>query len=300
MGKGHRSGWKKAINKRPSHKPPALRPNAEKQSDTTSADTTNIPMAPPNSESRRRSGADQHSREGSFHKLWAHWVISIIVGTGVTYSGPDEVLIRSVFLAVMLVVIVVDTWMVALKQRPRNYTFASIASVVLVLIFAGLGFWTHRVDLTNRLAEARDGLTFSVQAASDPWDSIFTITNNSGQVIGAHRTFCSIVGLRTKNNVTLGNSLVQGPQTASPLEPGTSDSWTCLESVGGKLPLVCADIVVRVDYKFPVGSTAERIKRDRFVALWDGQRFLWGKQQVNDPTSYCSPGFTDDPWATHR
>lgn len=143
--------------------------------------------------------------------------------------------------------------------------------------------------------------------SNDPQFSLFTVTNNSRQVLSSrHRLACTDVRVIGSNRLVIqGLSFVQkssggwvlmsGPPSSFPvpeesarIEPGgDSQTQSCLSGFMVR-PFTCADIIVTFQYYLEDQPSVLQEKKRRIVTRDTGNgTFEWYKQPLETPGSYC-------------
>jgi hypothetical protein len=235
---------------------------------------------------------------GAITKLLGHPVVPIIVGFGIAMDGPGNILVRSAFIAFCGFWLCYDLATLIYRERTkpdlkwRNILFVFACSSTSLVVMASM-YWLLHSHLEDQQEDVYRSLTaYASEDPNDVMESVFTFNNGGKTDIGTHQMFCSAVAVIFQNYIEFdgGKGRLERlrPNNIPIKSGGDGESAACLEELKGFEPkggaVLCADVVVGMDYELSTEPGLGRTKKYRFV-FKNGHK--WHQQGVDYDRSYC-------------
>lgn len=198
-----------------------------------------------------------------FKPWWA-----IIVGTLIEFTGRSSLQIRSFGLLIVGFWLSMDLWKWLLHKSTRwKFVIGWISTSIILIAVMAVMWWWMKGNLQDIREQALRNIQidYSIPAgsANNPLGSMFTVTNNSTEVLSPrHRLACQVRQVVANNALITGPTVLQykngwaivgGPLSTIPitareesvaLEPGgDAQTISCL-SIFVMGHVMCADVVI--------------------------------------------------------
>lgn len=230
-------------------------------------------------------------------KVTPNPVWGIMVATFIAFSGRGELLLRSVGMLFIVFWLAIDFWNWLLTKhygwRWMTIFGTSITNLMLIAMMGTMWWWMNGKlkDQQEDVYQHLNGNAF-LQANGDVMmDSMFSFNNGGETDIAKHQMFCVPIVIVTPDRRQVDNRMrnlhLQFLRASDiPLKAGgDGESAPCLQLIGIS-PILCADVIVGIDYELSTQLDIKKRKEVRFV-LDARTGTQWHQQGVDYRESYC-------------
>lgn len=236
-----------------------------------------------------------------------------------TWAGIIENMSVVILSSIVVLALLVDV----VCRSPVSILWSILGKIASIVVLSGGitygDFVLYQHHLEKEQEDAFRNITADARMppSNDGFQSTFTVTNGSGLSVGKHNVTCVMNLIVGANKASIrGMTATMDPSgkfmalnateptyIQSPLEPGGSDSETCLASFEFPSGADCLDVTILFTYFLVSQNDSRRVKTFRFTARRGGRignSLVWDKQSVNLSPSPCEaylPG--GDPGRFH-
>jgi hypothetical protein len=239
-----------------------------------------------------------------FHWAYSGVFIPLFFGLGVTLALANRFAMAYAFF-VLFAVWGIAYWLtsdwlgkkrswltVEEGKKARFYFYYEIGGTLGIIALAvGFIWWTYSIKEQFEQDDVFQKLSVIayLPPAEDVFSSSFTVTNGGGNAIAEHQIYCGIKRITTSHWNAIEN-LPAGifPTTSSLSAYGDAQSDECLSGFGNAGKVVCADVILGIDYQLLTQPGVIKNKRWRFVNR-GGNDQVWHQQPIDFSGNYCPP-----------
>lgn len=221
-----------------------------------------------------------------------HGIILAVIGAALAALGHSYMLVRSVavFVCAICLVLELAVWISGAKWQ-RQYKAIVFCAVTYILESSGMGimYWFLDSTLEDQQADVVKGFKAeaSTPSASNPWGTVFSVTNNSPFRLVNAEISCLVHRISDFNANEFGGPWSKTPPSKTVEPNGDVSTNDCLNVVKNPSLVVCSDVEIKLSYSLETQPAIKNNVRYRFVGEPQNGLFQWTQKGLNKKDPYC-------------